>query len=156
MLAGCEFGVQEPAAATAPAAATRNQPERVAAVLSRFSHDFAGASQQAAREGKPLLLFFTAEWCQFCQQMADEAFSNPQVQSLSNHFVCVLVDADAEPQLCTRFDVTAFPTIQFVSPRGVALQRIVGKQPGHQLMMAMQAALQSVARRTTDTNPLLR
>jgi hypothetical protein len=46
--------------------------------------------------------------------------------------------------------VTGYPTIQFVSPRGALLGRVVGKQPGHQLMMAMQAALQNVARRMGD------
>ena len=45
------------------------------------------------------------------------------------------------------FGVTGYPTIQFISPRGVPLERIVGKKPGHQVMMAMQAALQNVAPR---------
>jgi thioredoxin-like negative regulator of GroEL len=59
----------------------------------------------------------------------------------------VLVDADAEPEVCRQLRVQAFPTVQFVSVRGTPLNRVVGKKPGHQLMMAMQAALQSVARR---------
>ena len=50
-----------------------------------------------------------------------------------------------------RFQVTGYPTIQFLSPRGVPLERIVGKKPGHQLMMAMQAALQNVARNADET-----
>ena len=49
----------------------------------------------AERENKPLLLFFTAQWCHYCHQMAGEAFTNPQVVSLSEKFVCVLVDADS-------------------------------------------------------------
>jgi uncharacterized protein YyaL (SSP411 family) len=111
-----------------------------------FVPSYEQGRRQAAAEGKPMLLFFTASWCKFCHQMADEAFTHPQVVSLSSQFVCVLVDADAEPGVCRRFQVTGFPTIQFLSPRGVPLERIVGKKPGHQLMMAMQAALQNVAR----------
>ncbi len=94
-----------------------------------------------------MLLFFTAGWCQYCRQMADEAFTHPQVVRLSEQFVCVLIDADAEPEVCRQFEVTGYPTIQFLSPRGVPLERVVGKKPGHQVMMAMQAALQHVARR---------
>ena len=97
-----------------------------------------------------MLVFFTAEWCHFCHQMADEAFTHPQVVTLAQQFVCVLVDADAEPEACKQFRVQAFPTVQFVSARGIPLNRVVGKKPGHQLMMAMQAALQSVARRTSS------
>ena len=103
-----------------------------------------------------MLLFFTAHWCKFCHQMADEAFTHPQVVSLSGQFVCVLVDADAEPAVCRQFHVTGFPTIQFLSPRGVPLGRIVGKKPGHQLTMAMQAALQNVARHADQADAPVR
>jgi uncharacterized protein YyaL (SSP411 family) len=82
--------------------------------------------------------------------MADEAFTNPQVVALADHFVCILVDADIEPEVCRQFQVTGYPTIQFLSPRGAPLERIVGKKAGHQLMMSMQTALQSVARRQYD------
>ena len=104
----------------------------------------------AAREGKPMLLFFTAEWCHFCHQMADEAFTHQQVVNLSQQFVCVLVDADREPEVCRQFKVQNYPTVQFLSSRGVQLNRMIGKKPGHQLMMAMQAALQNIARRESN------
>jgi len=103
-------------------------------------------------EGKPMLVFFTARWCHFCHQMANEAFTHGQVVDLSQRFVCILVDADAEPEVCEQFGVRGYPTIQFLSPRGVPMNRIVGKKPGHQLMMAMQAALQNIARRA-ETAP---
>ena len=122
LLAGCEVGVEG-------------------------TPGYAQGYEQAVSRGKPMLVFFTAQWCHFCHQMAEEAFTHPQVVSLSEHFICVLIDVDAEPDVCRQFQVSRYPTIQFVSPRGVPLERIVGKQPGHQLMMAMQAALQSVARR---------
>jgi thioredoxin-like negative regulator of GroEL len=109
---------------------------------------FSQGQAEAVRQSKPMLLFFTADWCAYCRQMAAEAFTHPQVVSLSGQFVCVRVDADAEPQVCRQFEVTGYPTIQFLSPRGVPLNRMVGKQPGRQVMMAMQAALQHVARRS--------
>lgn len=102
---------------------------------------------ESARQNKPMLLFFTASWCEYCHQMADEALAHPQVVRLSEQFVCVLIDADAEPDVCRQFQVAGYPTIQFLSPRGVPLERVVGKQPGHQVLMAMQTALQHVARR---------
>jgi len=146
LLAGCEIGVESPPnGSTATANATVTRPQ-VARGNLRFIEGYAQGCQQAASEGKPML-FFTAKWCHFCHQMADEAFTHPQVVSLSEHFVCVLIDADAEPDVCRQFQVMGFPTIQFLSPRGVPLERMVGKRPGNQLMMTMQAALQNVARR---------
>lgn len=158
LVAGCEVGVEQVPISTAqagPTSAARAAGTPIARGLLHFVGDYQAGFEQAAREGKPLLVFFTAEWCQYCHQMADEAFTNPQVQRLSEHFVCVLIDADAEPALCQQFQVTAFPTIQFISPRGVPLERMVGKKPGHQVMMAMQAALQSVARRYGEVGDTL-
>ena len=103
-----------------------------------------------------MLVFFTARWCEYCHQMAAEAFTHPQVVNLSNQFVCVLVDADAEPAVCQQFQITGYPTLQFLSPRGVPLERVVGKRPGHQVLMAMQSALQHVARRVEAPDAIYR
>ncbi|HEY5312517.1 MAG TPA: thioredoxin family protein [Pirellulales bacterium] len=103
---------------------------------------------QAAREqGKPILLFFTAEWCGYCHAMERETLHDPQIVALSNQFVCVRVDADAEPDVCRLFRVRGYPTVQFISPRGAALNRLVGKQPVAQLSLEMQSALEAIARR---------
>ena len=114
-----------------------------AAALQR---ELSAGTGEAERENKPMLLFFTAQWCQYCHQMAGEAFTDPQVVNLSEKFVCVLVDADsAAESLPSSSTLRQYPTVQFVSPQGMALNRIEGKRPGHQVMMAMQAALQTAA-----------
>ncbi len=170
LAAGCEVGIEgtpggvgqrAPAGATerrTTSATAQSPPRGASSRIERGSLQFVEGYQrgfeQAEREGKPMLLFFTAEWCHFCHQMAEEAFSHPQVISLSERFVCILVDADVEPDVCHYFQVTGYPTIQFLSSRGVALERIVGKKPGHQLMMSMQAALQTVARRPDDASEI--
>lgn len=143
---GCSGSESPPAAASAGAA---SQPTpRIERGRLQFVPGFEQGLQQAQREGKPMLLFFTAHWCSYCHQMASEAFTHDQVVSLSDRFVCVLIDADQQPEICREFRVRGYPTIQFLSPRGVPLNRVTGKKPGHQLVMEMQAALQAVARRT--------
>ena len=158
VLAGCDMG-SEPAPlpqGSAPAASSEPARPTVARGLLHFSEGYQQALSEAERENKPLLLFFTAHWCHYCHQMAGEAFTNPQVVSLSEKFVCVLIDADSAPEVCREFHVSAFPTVQFVSPQGLALNRIEGKRPGHQVMMAMQAALQTVALRNQPNTATLR
>ncbi len=148
LVVGCEIR-DEPLPQQSPATSTGDQPGGSQAARGRlpFVEGYQQGYARATAESKPMLVFFTAEWCQFCHQMADEAFTNPQVVRLAEQFVCILVDADREPEVCQQFQVNGYPTIQFLSPRGVPLERIVGKKPGHQVMMAMQAALQNVARR---------
>jgi len=149
-LFGCEVGVESSAeqASQAARSAESSAVQHIARGQLRFVEGYREGYAESARQAKPMLLFFTASWCKFCHQMADEAFTHPQVVRLSDQFVCVLIDADSEPEVCQQFGVSGYPTIQFLSPRGVPLERVVGKKPGHQLMMAMQAALQHVARRT--------
>lgn len=142
---GCEIGTV-PADATAPAADATGAPLPELAFIDGYQQGLAEAMQQ----GKPLLLFFTASWCDYCHQMADEALLDPKVVRLGRQFVCVRVDADAEPGVCHQFDVPAYPTLLFLSPRGVPLERVVGKRAGHEVLMAMQAALQHVARRNSS------
>jgi thiol:disulfide interchange protein len=152
LLAGCEIRdeqlPQTSAEATAPSTGV---PSNVAQGKLPFVQTYAQGVAQAASQSKPMLVFFTAEWCHFCHQMADEAFTDPQVVRLSEQFVCILVDAEREPGICRQFEISGYPTIQFLSPRGVPLERIVGKKPGHQVLIAMQAALQNVARRESQS-----
>jgi len=146
VLVGCSDDHTNDNTAATTAAASRTEPS-VARGRIQFVEGYARGSEIARREGRPMLVFFTATWCDYCHQMAKEAFSEDQVVRLSGRFLCVLVDADKEPNVCSNFGVRGYPTIQFLSPGGLPLNRITGKRPGHQLVVEMQAALQAVARR---------
>jgi thiol:disulfide interchange protein len=150
LLAATALGCEETASLPKPVAqsAVEEPPApKVARGHIRFADGFHGGYEQATREGKPMLVFFTASWCEYCHQMAGEAFVQEQVVSLSEQFVCILVDADREPDVCRQFQVRGYPTVQFLSPWGAPLNRVVGKKPGHQLVVEMHTALQALARR---------
>lgn len=106
-----------------------------------FVNNVQAGCRLATERGMPCLFFFTAEWCTYCERMADTAFADPTVGALGRNFVCVLVDADREPELCRYFSVTGFPTIEFVTPRGHSLHRLVGQQSPADLAAGMHAAL---------------
>jgi thiol:disulfide interchange protein len=147
LLAGCEIGVEQPAPAGAKVE-QRSTASPSAAGQLQFIDGYRQGFAESTRRNKPMMLFFTASWCEYCHQMAEEALAHPQVVRLGEQFVCVRIDADAEPEVCRQFQISGYPTIQFLSPRGFPLERVVGKQPGHQVLMAMQTALQQVARRS--------
>jgi thiol:disulfide interchange protein len=147
-LAGCNGEVQ-------PAPKVRVQPtenlrEEIARGKIQFIDDYQQGLELAQQQGIPLMLFFMADWCKFCHQMAEEALSEDHVAQLSERFVCVLVDNGTQEALCREFRVRSFPTILFLSPRGVPLNRVTGKQPSHRVVMEMQSALQAVARAQSD------
>ncbi len=111
----------------------------------RFVADSQVGLQLARAQGSPCLLFFTAEWCTFCQQMEETALADPAVQKAAEQFVCVLVDADREPEVCQQFAVRGYPTVQFLGADGRKLHSLVGRQSPTQLESGMQAALQRLA-----------
>lgn len=107
-----------------------------------FVNGFHAGLELATKHKLPSLLYFTAEWCTFCQQMEIAAFSDSRVMKLADNFVCILVDADKEGQVCQQFDVEGFPTIVFVSPEGRLLHRVEGKQSASNLTLALHKAME--------------
>lgn len=110
-----------------------------------FVQDVETGFTVAEEQGLPCLLFFTADWCTYCHQMEETAFRDSTVKSLAEGFVCIKVDADRHPDLCQRFEVTGFPTVQFLASDGRALHRLVGRQSAGNLATGMQAASQRFA-----------
>ena len=110
-----------------------------------FIRDVETGFAQAEARGLPCLLFFTADWCTYCHQMEETAFRDPAVIKLAEAFVCIKVDADQYPGLCRQFEVTGFPTIQFLASDRRELHRLVGRQTAGSLATGMRAASQRFA-----------
>lgn len=146
LLSGCETGGDTPQSGESPPQGTATAPGAPSRAI-EFVQGYSRGYQDAHAAGKPMLVFFTADWCDYCHQMLQEAFLDQRVVLLSRQFVCVLVDADREPGVCRQFEIRGFPTVQFLSPRGVPLNRVTGKTPGESLAVEMQAALQATASR---------
>ena len=142
---GCDAGRQRGPEAATPAAVS-SQPEGPNLRLA-FVNGYLRGYEEARNQGKPMLVLFTVSGCGYCEQMIREASADEQVVRLSARFVCILVDADQEPEICREFRVRGYPTIQFISPRGVPLNRLMGRTPSDQLAVQMQAALQATASR---------
>lgn len=111
----------------------------------QFVSDHEIGRQLGAERGRPCLLFFTAEWCSFCHRMENSAFVDQRVSELAKHFICIRVDADHDQEVCRQYDVSGYPTIQFLSAKGQTLHRLVGRQSPDNLALGMQAALERFA-----------
>jgi thiol-disulfide isomerase/thioredoxin len=119
----------------------------VSSVGIEFLDDYKSAAAKARAEGKPLLLFFGAQWCAHTQRMAGELPGDPEVARLASDFICVRLDVDAVPKLCEEYRVRAYPTLILTAPGGVVLQRLTGLQSAAQVAQEMSAALTAVADR---------
>ena len=100
-----------------------------------WTDDFEAAKEQAAREGKLLLVDFSgSDWCGWCKKLDKEVFSKPEfVEKASKDFVLVLIDKprnqsklsdkakEQNPKLCEKYKIKGFPTVLMMDAEGKVL-----------------------------------
>jgi len=98
----------------------------------RADHD--ASMTQAAADGQPALVLFTADWCPPCQQMKKYVFSDPTVATLiGERFVPIKVDMTdsgdrAAEALANRYRLRGVPTLVVLDPTGKELDRRHGME----------------------------
>lgn len=93
---------------------------------------FAGTVDEAfaaaAESGKPIYLYWGAEWCPPCHAISATVFKSPEFIERSQLFVPVYLDGDKENAQAAgeRFGVRGYPTMIVFDSSGVELTRIPG------------------------------
>ncbi len=94
-----------------------------------WADDITSARQLASESGKPMLLFFTADWCVPCRIMKREVFANLEVMTAINaQFVPVMIYA-GEPgadEAFSQYNVGGTPITIFTDSQGNVLDFAVG------------------------------
>jgi len=98
------------------------------------------ARNKASENGKKVMLYFEADWCQYCQKMNKEVFpKSPVIDSLHTYFYPVRIDIDSEEEvrfngrniteksLAQKFRALRTPTTIFMDAEG----SVIGTQPGY-------------------------
>lgn len=88
--------------------------------------DFSDAREESFKTGKPLLLYFTAEWCGPCRQMKRTTFADATVESALQNYVALKLDVDANPDLAQRYGVSAIPAFYLLDKDGAAKRSSAG------------------------------
>jgi len=111
------------AAGTASAPAT--EAKRVAsAPANGWGEDiawrpFSEGLAEAKRERMPVMLVVHTAWCGKCKALKSSAFRDPALHALSERFVMVNLDQDAQPEaLDYAPDGTYIPRVVFLDPDG--------------------------------------
>ncbi|MEZ5274772.1 MAG: thioredoxin family protein [Opitutaceae bacterium] len=95
-----------------------------------WAGDIASARQLASESGKPMLLFFTAEWCVPCRIMKREVFADEKVMTAINERVIPVMIYAGEPgadETFSQYKVEGTPITIFTDPRGTVLDYAVGR-----------------------------
>lgn len=94
-----------------------------------WAEDFATAQERAATSGKPVMLFFTADWCVPCRIMKREIFADPEAMRTINAAVVPVMIDEGDPSTATvfaQYDVGGTPVTIFTTPDGSVIDYAVG------------------------------
>src|SRR5450432_1956253 len=93
-----------------------------------YSGDVAGAFQRAARENKPVFLYWGAKWCPPCQQLKSSVFSRSDFIAKTRQFVAVYLDGDdaGAQKWGETFHVLGYPTVVILRPDQREVTRLSG------------------------------
>ena len=106
---------------------------------------------QASREGRPVMIDFTADWCTSCKEMEATTFLDPTVRIALSGVVLLRADVTADDAddkaLLKRLGIIGPPTIAFFGRNGQERPRyrVVGYMNGAEFAGAVQAAFSQPA-----------
>jgi thioredoxin-related protein len=81
----------------------------------------------AAAEDKHVMLYFWADWCQYCARFNSEVLPDEKVGAfLGTDFFSVMINIDEEPELAAKYDARTLPMVVFLDSSG----KVAGFLPG--------------------------
>ncbi len=94
----------------------------------QFGTNYEEALATAKKEGKPVVLVFSAAWCPPCQAMKKTVYPSAEVKPLQDKFVWAYLDVDEEAnaKAAEQYKVQGIPHVQFLDKEGKALISQVG------------------------------
>jgi len=103
--------------------------------------DLSEAFNTAKEQNKPVLVMFSAAWCQPCNEMKNEVFTQPSVQQALSAWVPVYVDEAQSPDLVKRFKIEGYPSFVLLSNKGVEEDRFMGARSADDFLHRLSSIL---------------
>lgn len=103
----------------------------------------------AKKQDKIIFLDAYAEWCGPCKLMSAKVFTNSEVGAFfNNNFINVKVDMEKGEglKLRSQYQVTAYPTLLFITPDGQIVQKKVGAMNASDFLLLGKSAFRNYDR----------
>jgi len=108
----------------------------------KWGTDIDAAFAEARKEGRPVLIDWTATWCGTCKRMEKEAFPRPEVRKALAQYVPLRIDAtelDAKEQkLADKYAYFTPPTLMIAEGDGKLVAKMQGYENPEELLRFLQ------------------
>jgi thioredoxin-related protein len=122
---------------TLAASASQKEPVSIP-----WSTNFEAAKKVAATQKKPILVYFTTDWCGYCKVMEKESFGLSNVVEHAQKYVPVKLDAEKTGvSLANKLGVNAFPTFVILNAQEKELGRVKGYKSAKEYMAEIDLIL---------------
>lgn len=98
----------------------QEQPTRPQSQIVASSYQDAVA--KSSQYGMPILAYFEADWCSWCQKMKRETLSASEVQQVMKNYILVHVNADNDKQVVRQFGISGLPGYVITNSRSINLK----------------------------------
>lgn len=101
------------------------------------------AKEVAQKDGKLLLVDFTASWCPPCKRMESTTWADASVQSwIKENAIAIQIDVDKDEKSASALKVEAMPTVVLFTPKGGTNEfgRQVGYMSSSELLQWLEGA----------------
>ncbi len=116
----------------------------------RWTDDITTANKQRRETGRPLIVYFTADYCGYCRKMERETWSDPGVaRRIKNEFVALKLNAEQNEDLVARLGIEGLPATIIFNSEGQRVQTI----SGYSRPAAVNELLDSVSASRTSSEP---
>jgi thiol-disulfide isomerase/thioredoxin len=125
------------------AAALASSAAQVAWRDAQTDAEVESAFKLARESGKPVLLYWGAKWCPYCNQLQATLFNRQDFIELTSGVVPVRIDGDGPgaQKLGSRFKVRGYPTLILMSASGQEITRLPGEVDAAQVVRVIRLGL---------------
>ncbi len=108
-----------------------------------YEGDVDEAFRVASSTGKPLFLYWGAQWCPPCHYLKNKIFSRPEFVAQMKNFVPIYLDGDTEraQALGEELDVQGYPTVIIFNSSGDEVMRMSSSVPIEQYAIVLDNAV---------------
>lgn len=86
-----------------------------------FNDDYNTSVELSIEDNKPLIVIFSAEWCEYCNKLKGEVLENFLIK---DSIICI-IDTDKNKSLTKKFKIKTLPT-SIILINGVEQKRKIG------------------------------
>lgn len=113
--------------------------EESAAAKIQWIQNLSEGLRLAKESGKPVMLFFTADWCGPCVELKKYVFTDKRVVEASRRLINVSINADSDFDALTAYRVRGIPAIFFLNPLGETITTYTGDRSAGSFVKQMTA-----------------